>query len=133
MGSSNNDNIFKKCVKCGIIATSIEELNVFPENKANKYGKRNICKECYKLEAKIKANENKKNSILYKGGACAMCGVKYGEIHHSAFDFHHLDSTKKEVNIATLMNCCWDRIQKELDKCILLCANCHRTIHSNDC
>lgn len=48
-------------------------------------------------------------------------------------DFHHLDSDEKEIEISNAVRCGWklERILKEISKCILLCANCHRKEHSN--
>lgn len=64
---------------------------------------------------------------LFQG--CFVCG--YDE-HAQALEYHHLDSTKKNFNIAT-----WSRtahneeeIHREMDKCVVLCSNCHRVIHS---
>jgi hypothetical protein len=37
------------------------------------------------------------------------------------------DSLNKEFNISSILN--WDKIKKELEKCVLLCANCHREVH----
>jgi predicted HNH restriction endonuclease len=45
-------------------------------------------------------------------------------------DFHHVDSTKKEFGIGNSgYTRSWEKVKKELDKCILVCANCHREIH----
>lgn len=56
------------------------------------------------------------------------CG---GVFHHSAFDFHHIDPTTKEKDPGLMMTHSDEVLFKELDKCILLCANCHRIRHYN--
>ena len=62
----------------------------------------------------------------YLGGCCKICGYnKYKE----ALDFHHLDPSKKEFSLGSGDTISWERTQKELDKCVLLCANCHRETH----
>lgn len=75
----------------------------------------------------IKRQENKKKAVEYKGGKCEICGY---DKCIDALEFHHQDSTKKENILSKMMSCAWERIKKELDKCKLVCANCHREIHS---
>jgi len=64
--------------------------------------------------------------IAYKGGKCSTCG--YDKDCPTAYDFHHLDPAKKEFRIGgkTLK---FETLKKEVDKCILLCKNCHAEIH----
>lgn len=78
-----------------------------------------------------KRNSRKSECIKYKGGECVCCGFNKFE---SALEFHHLDPKEKEINIseAYARNHSFKKIQKELDKCALVCANCHRGIHSNE-
>jgi len=66
-------------------------------------------------------------SIEYKGGKCISCG--YNKCNE-ALDFHHIDESKKEFGLSEKgMTRSWERTMKELDKCILVCANCHRELH----
>jgi predicted nucleic-acid-binding Zn-ribbon protein len=61
--------------------------------------------------------------------SCTKCGFS----HPAALDFHHEDPTKKEANIHRLLsNGQYDKLKKELKKCIVLCANCHRVHHYNE-
>ncbi len=55
---------------------------------------------------------------------CKECG----EDNPRVLDFHHLDPTTKHRNIAVMKAGRWgtEAIQKEIDKCIVLCSNCHR-------
>lgn len=64
----------------------------------------------------------------YKGGRCQNCGYdKCAE----ALEFHHLESNGKDFGISARgYTRSWERTKKELDKCILLCANCHREVHA---
>jgi len=67
-------------------------------------------------------------AIDYKGGRCQLCG--YNKCPE-ALEFHHLDSLDKDFGISDKgYTRSWKRIKKELDKCILLCANCHREVHA---
>lgn len=66
-------------------------------------------------------------AIKYKGGKCEKCG--YNKCN-GALDFHHLNPLEKDFSISsTGTTKSFERIKKELDKCILVCANCHREIH----
>lgn len=48
-----------------------------------------------------------------------------------ALDFHHLDPTQKIFGLSVKgLTRSWEKIRNEIDKCILLCANCHREIHA---
>lgn len=62
------------------------------------------------------------------GNQCAHCGVRYPDC---VYDFHHTDKTEKEFTIGENMLVSWDRFQKEIQKCLLLCANCHRQVHGS--
>ena len=69
----------------------------------------------------------KLKAIEYKGGGCTSCGFNS---HPAALQFHHLDPESKDVNWTRLRLRSWDKIIHELDKCILLCANCHAIEHA---
>jgi hypothetical protein len=64
--------------------------------------------------------------IDHKGGKCQFCG--YSKCVRS-LHFHHIDSRTKEAGLGQITHRQWDRVLKELDKCILVCANCHGEIH----
>ena len=67
-------------------------------------------------------------SVEYKGGKCFRCG--YNRCI-DALEFHHLDPSQKDFNISSKgYTRSWARVKVELDKCIMLCANCHRELHS---
>lgn len=67
----------------------------------------------------------KRKAVQYKGGKCQGCG--YDKCIR-ALTFHHIDSKQKDFNISS-STVSWETIRKELDKCILLCANCHAEVH----
>ena len=73
--------------------------------------------------------EIKKMAIEYLGGKCEICG--YNKCP-DAFDFHHKDPSIKEFRIGSFRIKSWEKIKKELDKCQLLCSNCHRELHNNN-
>ena len=72
----------------------------------------------------------KKQLIQKMGGKCVACG---GMFHPAAFDFHHLDPSKKDFSLTNAFNNkTLDDIFDEAKKCILLCANCHRVEHAGE-
>ena|SRR3989338_3220546 len=62
------------------------------------------------------------------GNKCAICGYnKYPDV----LEFHHIDPKKKEFNLSLdKLTRSWARVRRQLKKCILLCANCHREYHA---
>lgn len=65
-------------------------------------------------------------AIEYLGGKCCNCGYSNCA---AALDFHHMNPFDKDHNIKDISTGSWEKIKKELDKCSLLCANCHREFH----
>ncbi|MFA6511639.1 MAG: HNH endonuclease signature motif containing protein [Patescibacteria group bacterium] len=67
-------------------------------------------------------------AVEYAGGHCQICGYKKTV---AALELHHRDSKKKVFAISGQgLTRSWERIKKEADKCVLLCANCHREVHA---
>ena len=58
---------------------------------------------------------------------CSKCG----ESHPATLDFHHKKEKSKGINFMTHWGYAKDTIKKEIDKCEVLCANCHRKLHHN--
>lgn len=67
----------------------------------------------------------KLRAVFYKGGSCQLCGY---DKSIRALQFHHLSNGEKDFNISSVSKS-WQTIKAELDKCILLCANCHAEVH----
>lgn len=83
---------------------------------------------CNSCNTKIRRFRLRKAAIKYLGGKCQGCGW-IG--HQAGYDFHHIDPSQKDFEIATMANKKWEVIKAELDKCKLLCAICHRLEHSS--
>jgi transcription elongation factor Elf1 len=83
----------------------------------------------YMIEAVSKRRKKiREMAIEYKGGKCFFCG--YNKCPQ-ALEFHHNESNEKDFGISAKgYTRSWDRVKKELDKCTLVCANCHREVHS---
>lgn len=71
--------------------------------------------------------QKKINAVKAKGGCCNNCGY---DKCVQALDFHHLMPLKKEASWTVMRFWSATRIESELDKCVLLCANCHREVHA---
>lgn len=132
----------KKCTKC----KQLKELKEFNKDNHNKKtGLAAYCRECVKkcgkeyykshiLSHKNKAKDYKKKSkqwfIDYKSTLkCSQCN----ENHPSCLEFHHLNPKLKENGIAKMVSNNVDKklILKEIEKCIILCSNCHKKLHYN--
>ncbi len=67
-------------------------------------------------------------AVEYLGGRCTRCGY---ERCAEALEIHHLDSSDKDFGISDKgYTRSWEKIRGELEKCELLCANCHREVHA---
>ena len=101
------------------------------KEEQKEYGQKHYQK--YKQQYKERCNkrriEMKKKAIEYLGGKCIRCGYDKCQ---GAFDFHHREDSQKEFQIAPMIWAKWEILQPELDKCDLLCSNCHREEHWNN-
>jgi len=77
-----------------------------------------------------KISESRRNiklkAIEYKGGECSYCGYNKSV---SALHFHHLNPSEKDFSLSGMKTRVFDKIKIELDKCVLLCSNCHMEEH----
>ena len=85
-------------------------------------------KKCILEINKINRQKTKKLAIEYKGGKCIRCGYNRCD---AALDFHHVNPKEKEGNYFRKRKGFTEDLRKELDKCVLVCSNCHREIHSS--
>jgi hypothetical protein len=133
----------KVCYKCG------KELN---ENNARKsillkHGvKSGLCRECDKIRVKVynktllgrkasqRRNQRRREQARIKVDAikiskgCIDCPV--GTVWHpAALQFDHIDPSQKEFTIANAVNCSWSTVLKEIEKCVVRCANHHAIKH----
>ena len=82
---------------------------------------------------KIERGHNLKVKVVkLMGGECMDCNLKYNGENACVFQVHHKEPKKKkmDVNIRTLISYAWNKILKEIKKCVLLCANCHFIRHN---
>ena len=116
--------LLKQCVKCGLYKP-INEF-VFRDKKKGTY--RNHCRLCHSKYASNRYHQNKETlDATQKEKQCIRCG--YHECVE-ALDYHHLEpSSKKDTVSSLLTHYNVEDGLKEINKCILLCSNCHRYFH----
>jgi len=111
-----------KCSKCKQKKEESEFYYRQTENRPQPY-----CKKCLCQSQTQRWIERKIRAINLFGGKCQKCGYCK---NYSALEFHHLDPKIKEASWNKLRLKSWDKIVKELKKCILVCSNCHSEIHN---
>ena len=113
--------MIRKCKKHG----ETEHKPRYKDGKIHGYR----CSQCNIEDVSKHRQRRKIKAVQHKGGKCVKCGY---DKHVAALDFHHVRG-KKEFNISgTSLVYPWKKVKKELDKCDLLCANCHREEHASN-
>ena len=79
---------------------------------------------------KEKRVKHKKMAVEMFKNTCNDCGCT--SEHQEIFDFHHISPDEKEFSIAHIIHYGWAKIEAELKKCVMLCANCHRIRHAKE-
>lgn len=118
----------KNCIDCNID----KSIDQFYTQKGHLYNVMSYCKSCFNARCTQRWIKRKQKAIEDKGNHCERCNLNITDSHYSVFEFHHKDKTQKDYDWTKLRLQSADTIKKELDKCILLCANCHRLVHSLD-
>lgn len=112
-----NKKTLKTCKKHG-------ETKHFKRPDVNSYR----CRKCASEAVSRRRQKLKKMAIEYKGGGCKVCGYNRTVW---ALNFHHLDPDEKDFGISQSGHTkSWEKIKVELNKCILLCHNCHAEVHA---
>ena len=109
-----NNSMNTTCTRCN---------KKYEYNRTNGHRK-TICNSCNVTAFR---QRRKQKCIDYKGGKCEKCG--YNKCN-AALQFHHKDPDKKDFALSwNGRPHSWEKCKIELDKCILLCANCHSEVH----
>ena len=86
------------------------------------------CKACNINTTIARQQAFKTQCVIYKGGSCIRCGY---DRYIGSLEFHHKDPTEKDFEISRVKSKIFnEHIKKELDKCDLLCSNCHKEVHN---
>lgn len=138
--------MFKRCSIC----KEIKDYAEFTNRLRAKDGKNARCKICSRIDNKLHYNKNwQKNrdridmnhyakieslrkqvdDFKMKHG-CKYCGYKE---HPICLDCHHIDPSTKVRTISSMINCKVkaETLWNEINKCIVVCSNCHRLLHHN--
>ena len=109
-----NDKIKTELDKCDILRANCHREEHFYNSPSEKWH--------------AEGRKLKLDCIAYRGGKCQSCNYSKCQ---AALDFHHRNPDEKEFAICKKYGCrkLSEKIKKELDKCDLLCANCHREEH----
>jgi hypothetical protein len=105
-------------------------LRYYYANKSQQQARNKVWRSKNKATIKEKQRQTKRirkqKAIEYMGGFCHHCNKKF---HNSIYEFHHKDPINKDKDLSKMMLLSWQKLCLELDKCLLLCANCHRFEH----
>ena len=110
----------KKCCTC----EQLLDLTYFYAKGKNRL--QSNCKKCLCKKQSERWIRRKIEAIQGLGGQCYQCGYKR---NYAALDFHHRNPTDKEFQWQRLRLRPWPQVLLELDKCDLLCKNCHQEKH----
>ena len=123
----------KQCSKC------LQDLDLNSFSSRGKERLHSACKDCCKKYSKSYYPANKSKwairnrnqtrklanliQVIKKDKACFDCNKTYP---YYVMEFDHIKGVK--INSISRMRTCgsWEKILKEIDKCELVCANCHR-------
>ena len=119
------DEICLHRFNCSFFATGEPEYRcVACIKKSQKKYRKNNRKELNK-KAVARKKKKKEKCIEYMGGKCQSCDyVGFGR----EMTFHHLPGVNKLRDISQMLDWSWEKIQQELDKCVMLCFRCHMQV-----
>lgn len=129
----------KICTKC----SAAKALSDFSFKNKSKGTLASECKACHRkarnsyyasnrdVEMKRARARTDRAIAWYKEIKASLACRECGESHPACLDFHHSDPSSKEFSVAAFARRGFgiDRVKKEMEKCIVLCSNCHRKLH----
>lgn len=128
----------KTCNACGVL----KHVSDFHPNKTCTLGVVKTCRTCSSARVAnwYSKNRDRRQSLANSrnqrmkqlavdrfGNKCADCMQEYPNY---VYQFHHIDPNVKEGNPSAFMTGTLAKMWKELDKCVMLCANCHIIRHN---
>jgi 5-methylcytosine-specific restriction endonuclease McrA len=123
--NSTTDESLKVCPQCGVEKKRLE-FYMRSSYGVKRHG--SWCKECVGKKSLNRNRSFKASYVRMKGGSCQACGF---DRYDGALEFHHADPTTKDNIIARMTrNPSSPKLLAELEKCVLVCSNCHKMIHA---
>lgn len=132
----------KKCVICKVEKPTTE----FNRNRAKSDGLNTLCRKCSNAKSRQYYKDNKdkhkqatieRSRIIRRRNAAFIQSYKSGlsckycsESESCCLDFHHRDPDMKISIVSRMTDRSLLRIIEEIEKCDLVCSNCHRKIHA---
>lgn len=129
----------KICTACHIE----KDMAEFRKDRTQKDGYQPRCKLCVRARSAELYSSTYKASIRERDAAIRAANVakileykqahpcvKCGEAEPICLDFHHVDGSTKDFALSSGKQRSWAKILKEIEKCVVLCANCHRKLHA---
>lgn len=129
----------KQCCRC----KEVKSLEEFNKKTSNKDGLERYCKDCHRSKNRNHYNNNKQRYVeqalkykreyvaWYKAVKAELRCERCGEDHPATLDFHHPDPSIKEGEVSQMIASMASKqtVLEEINKCIVLCSNCHRKEH----
>lgn len=110
----------KLCYTC---KTQLTDKNTYKKSGSRRSSS---CKSCFDTYMKTRWINRKLEVITHFGNVCGDCKVSYPR---QVYDLHHLDATQKDFDWRKMKTIGKDKFWSEVNKCVLLCSNCHRIRH----
>lgn len=110
-----------------VLECVIHGMTNHTETKNGNARPRYRCLKCGAKRVSDTVEHKRKLAYAKYGSSCSACGY---DKCRNALEFHHINPQEKELTPSKVFSRSWENIQKELDKCVLLCANCHREVHA---
>jgi len=116
-----------RCVQC----ESIQSVECFHQEKGRKAGRKRQCKNCTNTKKRKERMHAKSQYVADLGGKCQNC---FYDLYLTPMQFHHVFSPTKEHTLSRIMRHESRKrdVMMELDKCCLLCSNCHDAYHASE-
>ena len=132
--------------KCGMCKEWKDESEFAKRTFKKSVGTQGNCKKCsnanraiyYKnnreQQVRVRKEYRQNNRIWFDEYKSTLKCKECPENNPACLDFHHRDPSKKEVTLGDAVRMGWskERTLKEIEKCDVLCANCHRKLHYNE-
>lgn len=109
----------RRCLDCGLESDDLER---FTRDNNAKYGRQNVCKPCSNKRTVAKRGKVKAIIDAFKDRPCTDCGVRYPA---HVMDLDHTGEKTGDVSVLRVSRG-METVLTELEKCEVVCANCHR-------